>query len=318
MIALLLATALAVTAKPAKTEVTIGEPFAVEVEAKGPAGTTWTFPPEVSDDAIDLVTPAVRGGTPAAPGRHTYTASVFALSDAQVPPITVSYRLPDGTTGEALTAPVALKVTTLLPRDPKERQLADIRPPVDIPALPREFWLALLRALTHSVISLVAFAVAGALAWWLWRRRRRLNAAAAALPPPVVVVPADSEALAALDRLAASGRLEREEYRPFYIDLTEIAKRYLERRLQAPILEMTTAETLAYLRLHPHGNPFVDLVADVSAAADQIKFARGQGARERAETHLGAVRRLVIDFEARLRPIYIEPPPEPAPARKVS
>ena len=314
MIALLLAAALSVTAKPAKTDVTVGETFVVDVVAKGPAGTTWTFPPEVSDDTIDM---QVAAGTPApAPAdRRSYNAAVFSLSDAQVPPIIVAYRLPDGTTGELTTTAVPLKVGSLLPREPKERQLADIRPPVDIPALPREFWLTLLRALFDSVIALLAIVVAAALAWWLWRRRRKREVAAPAAPP-VAVTPPDSEALAALDRLAASGRVEREEFRPFYIELTDIAKRYLERRLRAPILEMTTAETLAYLRRHAHGNAFVDLMTDVSGAADQLKFARGAGARERAEMHLGAVRRLVVDLEARLRPVYIEPPPEMG--RKVS
>jgi hypothetical protein len=314
MIAVLLAAAVTVTAKPAKTEVTVGETFAIVVEAQGPPGTTWTFPPEVADDTIDMRAAPAPANAP--PNRQSYTAAVFALSDAAVPPITVTYKLADGTTGEALTAPVPLRVTTLLPREPKERQLADIRPPVDIPALPREFWLTLLRAITQSVISLVAFAVAGLLAWWLWRRRRRLRATAAAAPAAVVIVPPDSEALAALNNLAASGLLEREDYRPFYIALAEIAKRYLERRLQAPVLEMTSAETLAFLRRHPHGNAFVDLMSDLSSAADQIKFARGQGARERAELHLGAARRLVVDLEAHLRPVYVEPPPETA--RKVS
>ena len=296
-----------VTAKPAETEVAVGQVFAVVVEAKGPAGTTFTFPPEIADDVADMT---VRADARSAPNKVTYDASVFVLKEAALPAIGVTYRLPDGTTGEVTTAPVPLTIKSLLPRDPKERQLADIRPPTDIPAFPREFWILLLRALTHSVIGLLALAAAAALAWWLWRHRRRRKAAEAAAAVRAPIVPPDAEALAALDRLAASGRIEREEFRPFYIELTEIAKRYLERRLEAPVLEMTTEEMLAYLRRHAHGNAFVDLMNDVSSASDRIKFARGDGARERAETHLGSVRRLVVDLESRLRPVYIEPPPE--------
>jgi hypothetical protein len=303
-----------VRAKAAATEVAVGQVFTVEVEARGPAGTTYTFPPEVADDTADLVAWA---DAPSLPHKATYNASVFVLKDAAVPPIAVTYRLPDGTTGQVTTAPIPVTIKSLLPRDPKERQLADIRPPMDIPAFPREFWLTLLRALTHSAVGLLALAAAAALAYWLWRKRRKRKAAEAAVATrQVPAVPPDVEALGALDNLAASGRIEREGFRPFYITLTEIAKRYLERRLQAPILEMTTAEMLACLRRHPHGNAFVDLMSDVSTAADRIKFARGAGARERAESHLGAVRRLVVDMEARLRPVYVEPPP--AAGRKAS
>jgi len=102
--------------------------------------------------------------------------------------------------------------------------------------------------------------------------------------------------------LAASGLLGRGEYRRFYIALAATAKRYLERRLGAPVLEMTTAETLAFLRRHRHGSEFVPVLRDLSEAADRIKFARGEGVREEAERHLAAVRALVPALEARLQP----------------
>ena len=77
----------------------------------------------------------------------------------------------------------------------------------------------------------------------------RAVAAASAADTCLVVV----EALAALTALAASGLVEARAFRELYIRLTAIAKRYLERRLDAPVLEMTTAETVAFLREHAHG-----------------------------------------------------------------
>jgi hypothetical protein len=297
------------SAAAAKTEVSVGETFAVEVMASGPPGTTWSFPAEVDGEVGDL---RARPEERPRPDRRTYDAAVFAVTDAVVPPVVVSYRLPDGTSGQVETQPIPLHITSLLPRDPKERQLVDIRPPVDVSMLPRQFWLALVRLLTHSIFGLIVLAALVALGVWLWRRRRRRAVTTAA--PVVPQTAPDAEALAALDRLAASPLLAREEYRPFYIALSEIAKRYLERRLEAPVLEMTSAETLGFLRQHAHGSAFVDIVRDVSTAADRIKFARGQGAREMAEGHLGAIRRLVTDLEARLRPVYVEPPrTEPRP-----
>ena len=119
-------------------------------------------------------------------------------------------------------------------------------------------------------------------------------------------LPADAEALRALDALAASGLLSRGEYRPFYIQLTAVAKRYLERRLGAPVLEMTTAETLAFLRGHAHGGDLLPVVRDLAEAADRIKFAKGQGLAQEAERHLAAVRALVPALEARLRPVVTD------------
>jgi hypothetical protein len=282
----------AVTATASKTEVTVGETFTLNLKATGPAGTTFMFPGEASSDAFELRTPAPAAGAGATaipePGTHHYEAAVFALGEAEIPPIPVRFRLPDGTAGAASTEPVPLKVVSLLPKDTQAQKLADIRGPRPV-GIGRAFWLALAATLL----------LAAALVVWLVRRRRKTEAPRAV---PVPEVPPDVEALRALDALAASGLLSAGEYRAFYIRLAAAGKRYLERRLGAPILEMTTAETLAFLRGHAHGGDLVPVVRDLAEAADRIKFAKGQGLAQEAERHLAAVRALVPAVEARLRP----------------
>jgi hypothetical protein len=281
-----------VKATPGKAEVTVGETFTVELKATGPAGTTFTFPGEAVTDAFELRTPPPDPRASPAPapepGTHRYEAAVFAVGEAEVPPIPVRYRLPDGAEGEASSEAIALTVVSLLPKDPQQQKLADIRGPLDV-GIGRAFWIALVAGLV----------LAAALVLWLVRRRRRAEAPRAA---PVPELPADTEALRALDALLASGLLSRGEYRPFYIQLAAVAKRYLERRLGAPILEMTTAETIAFLRGHPHGGELLPVVRDLAEAADRIKFAKGQGLAQEAERHLAAARALVPSLEARLRP----------------
>jgi hypothetical protein len=278
-----------------KTEIGVGETFTVELKAFGPAGTTWNFPAEAGNDEVELRTPAVAAGaTPEAlpPGTHRYQAAVFALGEPEVPPITVLYRLADGTAGRTDTAPVKLRIVSVLPKDPSQQQLADIRPPMAL-SLGLPFWIAL---------GLLVLLVGGLVSWWVRRRRRK-----AAVPAPAIPeTPADEEARAALDALVASGLAARGEYRPYYIALTEIAKRYLERRLEAPVLEMTSSETVAFLREHKQLHDLAFATRDLTNAADQVKFARGASAAEEAERHLAMVRQLVDTVETRLRPA---PPP---------
>jgi hypothetical protein len=281
-----------VTATASKGEVTVGETFTIELKATGPAGTTYTFPAGAETDSFALHTPAAepeRGSAPATePGTHRYEAEVFALGEAEIQPIPVRYRLPDGTAGSSSSNPITLKVVSLLPKDPGEQKLADIRGPLSV-GVGRAFWVALV----------LAAVVVAALVVWLVGRRRRAEAPTAVSVPQA---PPDAEALQAIAALASSGLLARGEYRPFYIRLTAVAKRYLERRLEAPVLEMTTAETLAFLRAHRHGGDLLPVVRDLAEAADRIKFAKGQGLAEEGERHLAAVRALVPGLEARLRP----------------
>jgi hypothetical protein len=286
-----------VTATASKTEVGVGEPFSVDVKAAGPAGTAWTFPPEAGDDNVDLRTPPgdpkrEPAGAATAPDTHRYQAAAFALGEVELPAIAVKYRLPDGTQGEVSTAPVKLRTVSTLPKDPGQQQLVDIREPRPLRA-GLVFWLA-----CAAAVLLVAGLVA-----WLVRRRR----APAAVPLPEPERPADVEARDALDRLAASGLVARGEYRAYYIALAEIAKRYLERRLGAPVLEMTSTETVAFLRDHAQGQGLAGPMRDLAAAADQVKFARGSAQAEEADRHMAVARQMIDALETRLAPAATPP-----------
>lgn len=278
------------TATASRTEVGVGETFTVDVAATGPGGISWTFPADAGDEKVELYTPpAAAGASPEAlpPGTHRYAAAVFALGEVEVPAIAVKYRLADGTPGEVSTAPVKLRIVSVLPKDQAQQQLADIRPPVALP-VGLVFWIAL---------GLVILVLAGAV-FWLVRRLRPAPAA----EPVVPEVSAEDQARAALDALDASDLLSRGELRAFYIALIEIAKRYLERRLGAPIQEMTSSETVAFLREHRELHDLAFATRDLTNAADQVKFARGLAAESEARRHLAMVRQLVETVEQRLRP----------------
>jgi len=284
-----LAAEVTVTARAATTEVSVGQRFAVTVEASGPAGTAWTFPAEAGDEKVVLRAAAAQ---PAGGAAFAYDAAVYALEEVAVPALVARYRLPDGGEGEARSEPIPLTVVSLLPKEEGERALADIRGPVKLP-LGAWFWGG-----AAAAAGLLAVAVA------LLRRRRRRPAPAAAARPEV---PPDVEALAALDALAASPLLASVDLKPYYVALAEIAKRYLERRLAAPVLEMTTAEAMAFLRDHAAARELALPLRDLMLAADQVKFARGHSERATAERHLAAVRAMVTVLEARLRPAEAPP-----------
>jgi predicted secreted protein len=280
-----------VAADASTTDVTVGEAFTVTLTLDGPEGTVWQLPESVGDETVELrpaVAPAGVEATPPAPGTHVYQAAAFALGEAAVPAIPVRYRLPDGTEGELATEPISLRIVSVLPKDPEEQKLVDIRQPLEA-SIGRAFWISL---------ALVA-ALLGALVVWLIRRRRRQDVAE---PAPRAVVPPDKEALEALDRLARAGLVSRGEFRSYYIELTLIAKRYLERRLGAPVVEMTSAEMVAFLRDHPHGQPLLSPARELASAADRVKFARAAALAQEAERHLDSVREWIGVLEQSLQP----------------
>jgi hypothetical protein len=284
---LLAAGAPSVKASASKTDLHVGDAFVVELTASGPAGTTFDVPKEAGNETVELrMQQPAPGASPPPPGVHRYDAMALALGDVELAGIDVPYRLADGTSGKATTEPIRLRVESVLPKDPKQQKLVDIRGPLSL-SIGAPFWIALGLALL----------LVGAIVFWLWRRRRPASAPAAAS-----AIEPDAEALRALDRLAGGGLVERAEYRAYYIALAEIAKRYLERRLGAPVLEMTSAEMASFLRDHPAASAFATSVRDLAGAADRVKFARGAGLEDEARRHLEAARALVRGIEDALRP----------------
>jgi hypothetical protein len=282
-------------------EVSVGERFHVDVSLSGPEGTRWILPETGGDDAVELVRLPRDPEQPLPRGTYRYRAIAFALDEVEVPAISVGYRLPDGGEGEIATEPIPLRIRSLLPKDPEEQTLADIQPPRQLPiGLP--FWILL--GLVAAM--LVAAAVA------VWRHARQPKRE----PPPPPPVSADVEALAALDRLAATDHGARGAWREYYIELAQIAKRYLERRLHAPVLEMTTAEAGAFLRDHPDGQAVFPALRELAGAADQVKFARAGTQAAEAQRHLEAARGLVRQLEERLRPAPPPPAREPGMASR--
>ncbi len=294
MIALLLAAVQAagtpsVSATLSKTEVTVGETFFLDISVNGPADAVWSFPAQFGTDELDLVLDLgepLQGEPPLAPGTRRYRAMAFGLDEVTVEPIPVSYRLGDGSQGEAATEAVTLRIVSLLPRDVEEQKLTDIRSPTSLD-VGAEFWVALG----------VVLAALAALAFHLYRRRRPK-----AFVPTAPQVPPDREAREALDALAGAGLLAAGQLRDYYIRLADIAKRYLERRLGAPVLEMTSSEAVSYLRGHGEGKAVATPMRDLAGAADLVKFAKGVSPVEEADRHLRAARQIVEELEVRLRP----------------
>ncbi len=148
-----------------------------------------------------------------------------------------------------------------------------------------------------------ALAVLAALAWLgrrLYRRlRENLERVAAPLPPW-------DEALRSLDGMPWREWVEAGQYKRYYYALSEILKRYIERRFEFQAAEQTTTEVLAAMRLHR--TPMRDDIARFFLRSDLVKYSKVIPPEEEARAAIDQVR----EFVTKTRPA------EPAPAEPVT
>lgn len=297
--------------------VSLGERFEVAVAVDHPAGRSVQFEavPAGDPETTPLLTagdaeafsmrrlaPTVRG--PVRTDSAVYEVAVFAVDHARVGPFSV--RLTTGSDTMRIDTPSrVVPVRSELSGD--SREPAPLGPPEPFPsALP--VWIAL---------GVLALAAVGLLIWALRR----------VMTKPSVRVPRQApypEAIAHLDALDAAPAVTAETVEEHTVEIRNVVRAYLGRRLGVPALEETTEELMARLatdrRVTDEGRASVldvlrltDLVAfagyrpDPEAAAEVRRRARG--AVDDVERSVGA------EEEARrIAAAALPVNPEPGPA----
>lgn len=275
----------AVTAKISPDPSQVGDLLKIELTAAYPAGYTVNLPLGLVLDPLHLV--SVDESEPESTGQgfrkvFTITAQHFAVGEARVPAFPLTYLGPDGAVQTVQVPPTPFTVSSLLANEPDpKRQPED--PPVSLEYPNRRAEIIIYSAAAALLVGLI-----GGLLWARWRRRPK----PIVLPPPV---PAHVVAYQQLDELQKAELVARGAYQDYYLQLTEIAKGYIEGRFGIDALDRTTDELRRALEqaaaqiapLKPR-----ELVRFLQAC-DLVKFARFAPPGEEAEAALAEVRKMV-------------------------
>ncbi len=299
-----------------RSEVSLGDRVTVTYSARIPAGSTMALeslvtpeppegqrPPGGSVLEFDVPPPPVVESKGEKDGAVLWKQNVtfipFMAGTVVVPGPHLSFeeKKADGQSGRPLDVrppSVTLQVSSRLPKNAQPEKLAPKEDrPVRLPGVSPRFWVAL---------GLATLLLAAAIAWRILRKRRK-SLEMEALPS----VPPGPELLEALRRLEREADHLGEDPRGFYADLTRAVKRYLERRLEMPVLEWTSFETIRRLREKSLEPPREIGFPELLSSADHVKFGRGRSTREVARDQVARARKLHEHLEARLAP----PPPLP-------
>ncbi len=263
----------------------VGDLLTLEVIAAYAAGVTVNLPMGLDFSPLHVV--AVDESEPESTGegfrkRFTITLQRFRPGEAAVPSFPLTYLDTEGNVQTVTVAPTRFVVDSLLANENEPKREGE-----DSPyslEYPNE------RAELIIYSSLVALFVGFLLTLLImrWRRRPRPEL----LPPPV---PAHETALKALQELEEQSLVEEQRYADYYLELTEIAKTYIEGRFGIEALDRTTEEIrLALMRSGARIEPLdPDDVIRFLSHADLVKFARFEPEQDEARAAIGQVREMV-------------------------
>lgn len=249
-----------VTMSASAATVTIGERVELRVVARVGAGVD-AMRVQVTPGAFEVIArrtlpPAVTdaGGTL----EEIITIAFFQTGDFEIGPFPVKL-LPGQEGGETETGRLAIRVRSLL--EESDNDIKPLKEPLPLGGDPRH--------LLPYVAALLLLLLLAALALYLHKRSKGRRAVAAIPPPPPEV-----ELEASLLRLKQGGLLQRGETRAFFIALSAMVKRFIQRAYGFNAEDCTTAETVPLLREKEAEAAIVAGLEAVLTQADLVKFAR--------------------------------------------
>lgn len=160
-------------------------------------------------------------------------------------------------------------------------QILDIRPPIDIPNPWMWLWIVL------GVVAILALII--------WLGYQFLKRPGSFNPEePLKIVSAWEKAYARLENLRIKNLIERGDLKPFYSELSDIIRRYLEERFSIRAPEMTTEEFLYSLRDSTVLNDLQKQTLEgFMFTSDMVKFAKHQPTANEAQKSFDLAKQLV-------------------------
>jgi hypothetical protein len=190
--------------------------------------------------------------------------TTYQTGKVVIPPLPVIYRTPEGTADSILTDSIAVSITSLLVDD----SAADLRSLKDVKSLGAGYaWL-------YYLIPAV-LALAGLILFLILRKKAVIEEAEK--------IPLKSPWIAARDRLLALRNSDLKP-KPYYIELSEIIREYLQRRYGFSALEMTTYEIRTEMDSISLSEDLHERLLTFLDNADLAKFAKYIPEKEFMET----------------------------------
>lgn len=259
--------------------VTVGDPVTLTIRfTAGPdyrAGRIdWPF----SADTLSPLETLQTAEVPDSNRTCRIRVALFATGTLRVSPSSLLLLGPGGDSLLVAFAPESVHVATVLDSAAIAEGPAGYKDLIEPPGrIPWWVWLGA-----------VLFAAAGAALIWYWRRPRAVVVApvAPALPPWEV-------ARAELEALTAKGYHLRGEPRLFAIELSEIARRYLEKRFGFEALEQTTTEIRFALTHAEVEERRRQEILDTLVSCDLAKYAKYHWPAPELTRALGTVRAFI-------------------------
>lgn len=264
-----------ITEKKAAQTVPFAQPFAVQYSlAHSP-----DYQVELDEDSLpadfEITQTNIVKNSPATQ-TYDFTVIPFTLGKST---FTVTFNLTqEGKTLAQAQDPVFIEITPA--KTFPEEELREIRGP---------------RVPISLLAWLIAFLAAIAFIYVLYQWRKKATEDTLQIQQAEDSRPCNVIALSKIDALLNSGLWEKEEYKLFYISLSDILREYLWRQFKIDASADTSAELLRRVKNMPQMAPFLYQLRDFLSSGDLVKFAKAVPNEQIRNKDIQILREIIVE-----------------------
>jgi hypothetical protein len=202
--------------------------------------------------------------------KSEYVITTFTTGEYVIPPITIDYTDPNGEKKQIQSEPLFILVKSVGATESDKEDIRGLKLPMEITGGYWGYFLIL------PILALLA-------AFGFLYYRQRAKAVALPTAPEEFKKPPWEVALLELENLKSSELLGKRQIKKYYIILSDIVRKYLERRYQVTALDRTTLEVKAELKRAKVAGEVIDLAHGFLYSCDLVKFAKYIPSKEEIE-----------------------------------
>ena len=214
--------------------------------------------------------------------KYEYEISVFDTGKFTIPPFPVAYFPTDSTKDYKIIEANSINIYVESVIQDGDKELKDVKPPVYIPF---DYIFAISMATIIIAILVAAF--------FAYRFYQKKKASGYIFKAPEPRRPAHEVALADLEALLAKNLPAGGEIKQYYIEISEIIRRYIEGRFFIPALEETSFEILSEIHNQQLEEKIFQLLNDFLNLCDLVKFAKYIPGQQEHDTSAEMARRFI-------------------------
>ncbi|MCK5534835.1 hypothetical protein KAI68_06930 [bacterium] len=191
--------------------------------------------------------------------KYEYIITTFTVGEFKIDPLEINYISHSGEEKKITAPEISILVEGIKPSQTDRGDIRDIKSPLYIK---RGF-------LFYSILSFILLFIGGGIGLYFHRKKKTKSSAA----PQDTRTP-EEIACQELEKISQMDLIKQKKIKLYYILISEIIRKYLEKRFKISVLDRTTYELYQQIRLLNINNKKCRQIRDFLEECDLVKFAK--------------------------------------------